>query len=251
MSARTRTASSPKTRGGWSRPSCRTSSAAMWNTTSPPIWKPNLTTSRPASVTTRTCWPASGATFRAAVAETADLRIGEVLDKIDDFLAPHLYPPRADGSDPRICPTCGTGRLHLKTARSGGAFIGCGNYPECRYTRPIWRARRKRGLGWPVLGHEDGPEISLRNGRFGPYVQRGEATEATRSPTAPACPKAGRPTALTLDRALALLSCPAPSGRIPKTARWSRRRSAASVPTSSTDRSMPISRMSRRSSPSA
>ena len=75
--------------------------------------------------------------FSAAIAETADLRIGEVLDKIDDFLSPHLYPLRADGSDPRVCTACGTGRLHLKTSRSGGAFIGCGNYPECRYTRPI------------------------------------------------------------------------------------------------------------------
>ncbi|MDZ4136703.1 MAG: type I DNA topoisomerase, partial [Paracoccaceae bacterium] len=75
--------------------------------------------------------------FSAAIAETADLRIGEVLTKIDEFLSPHLYPPREDGSDPRICQVCGTGRLHLKTARSGGAFIGCGNYPECRYTRPI------------------------------------------------------------------------------------------------------------------
>ncbi len=56
--------------------------------------------------------------FSAAVAETADLRIGEVLEKIDDFLSPHLYPPRADGGDPRACPTCGSGRLHLKTARA-------------------------------------------------------------------------------------------------------------------------------------
>ncbi|MCB2120197.1 MAG: type I DNA topoisomerase, partial [Rhodobacteraceae bacterium] len=75
--------------------------------------------------------------FTAAIAETADLRISEVLEKIDEFLAPHLYPPRADGSDPRICPTCGEGRLNLKTARSGGAFIGCSNYPNCRYTRPL------------------------------------------------------------------------------------------------------------------
>ena len=75
--------------------------------------------------------------FSAALGETADLRIGEVLDKIDEVLGPHLYPPRPDGSDPRECPVCHSGRLHLKTARSGGAFIGCGNYPECRYTRPL------------------------------------------------------------------------------------------------------------------
>src|SRR5690606_38918202 len=53
--------------------------------------------------------------FSAALAETADLRIGEVLETINDVLAPHLYPPRADGSDPRSCPVCHAGRLNLKT----------------------------------------------------------------------------------------------------------------------------------------
>jgi DNA topoisomerase I len=75
--------------------------------------------------------------FSAALAETADLRISEVLEKIDEVLEPHLFPPRADGANPRLCPNCGLGRLSLKTARSGGAFIGCSNYPECRYTRPL------------------------------------------------------------------------------------------------------------------
>src|SRR5690606_8372419 len=93
--------------------------------------------------------------FSAAVAETADLRIGEVLEKIDDFLAPHLYPPRADGGDPRACPTCGSGRLHLKTARSGGAFIGCGNYPECRYTRPLAGDAESVASDGRVLGQDE------------------------------------------------------------------------------------------------
>lgn len=75
--------------------------------------------------------------FTAALEGTSELRITEVLDAIDEALAPHLYPPRADGSDPRECPLCHKGRLHLKTARSGGAFIGCSNYPDCRFTRPI------------------------------------------------------------------------------------------------------------------
>ena len=82
--------------------------------------------------------------FSAAIAETSELRITEVLDVLDDALAPTLYPPREDGSDPRVCPLCGNGQLHLKTSKSGG-FVGCGNYPECRYTRPIrWRC----GRGW-------------------------------------------------------------------------------------------------------
>ncbi|MBL4792108.1 MAG: topoisomerase DNA-binding C4 zinc finger domain-containing protein, partial [Citromicrobium sp.] len=75
--------------------------------------------------------------FHAAVEDTAELRITDVLETINDALAPHLFPDKGDGSDPRLCPNCGKGRLSLRTARSGGAFIGCSNYPECRYTRPF------------------------------------------------------------------------------------------------------------------
>ncbi|THD82153.1 type I DNA topoisomerase [Aliigemmobacter aestuarii] len=146
--------------------------------------------------------------FSAAVGETSDLRIGEVLEKIDDFLAPHLYPPRPDGADPRACPTCGTGRLHLKTARSGGAFIGCGNYPECRYTRPISGAEDAVTADGRVLGEEDGVEITLRAGRFGPYVQKGEATAESPKPPRASLPKGWSPESLTLERALMLLNLP-------------------------------------------
>ena len=155
--------------------------------------------------------------FSAAVGETADLRISEVLEKLDEFLAPHLYPPRADGSDPRSCPVCGSGRLHLKTARSGGAFIGCGNYPECRYTRPISVAADDpaAALDGKVLGELDGVEVTLRNGRFGPYVQKGEASEATPKPPRASLPKGWAPDALTFERAVALLSLPRQIGAHP------------------------------------
>ena len=89
--------------------------------------------------------------FSAAISETSDLRISEVLDVLDDALAPQLYPPREDGSDPRTCPLCGAGQLHLKTSRTGG-FVGCGNYPECRYTRQI--GGDQQDSGDKILGQD-------------------------------------------------------------------------------------------------
>ncbi|SPH24982.1 DNA topoisomerase 1 [Defluviimonas aquaemixtae] len=155
--------------------------------------------------------------FTAAIAETSDLRIGEVLEKIDDFLAPHLYPPREDGSDPRLCPTCGEGRLNLKTARSGGAFIGCSNYPNCRFTRPLSGPNGEAGdTGDRLLGHdENGLPIYIRAGRFGPYVQRGEADEDNPKPPRASLPKGWSPAELELDRALMLLSLPREVGSHP------------------------------------
>ncbi len=149
--------------------------------------------------------------FSAAIAETSDLRIGEVLDKIDEVLSPHLYPPRPDGSDPRVCPTCAKGQLHLKTARSGGAFIGCSNYPECRYTRALSAPGGDEAaqIDGKVLGQDsEGNDITLRSGRFGPYVQRGEATAEQPKPDRASLPKGWAPDSLTLERALALLDLP-------------------------------------------
>ncbi|MFN7004610.1 MAG: topoisomerase C-terminal repeat-containing protein, partial [Roseinatronobacter sp.] len=156
--------------------------------------------------------------FSAAISETAELRITEVLEKIDEVLAPHLYPAREDGSDPRSCPKCGLGRLNLKTARSGGAFIGCNNYPECRYTRPLAGDEGDAELSGDgkLLGHDAGDPISLRTGRFGPYVQRGEVTTEQPKPPRASLPKGWQVDSIDLERALMLLSLPRPIGPHPE-----------------------------------
>ncbi|KAJ56022.1 DNA topoisomerase I [Actibacterium mucosum KCTC 23349] len=157
--------------------------------------------------------------FTAAIEETAELRISEVLDKINEVLAPHLFPPNEDGTDPRLCPKCGVGTLNLKTARSGGAFIGCSNYPECRYTRPLGVPNGDDGnaeLDGKVLGHDGEDEITLRIGRFGPYVQKGEPTEEEPKPPRASLPKGWEPAEIDLDRALQLLSLPREIGAHPE-----------------------------------
>ncbi|HUO23013.1 MAG TPA: type I DNA topoisomerase [Caulobacteraceae bacterium] len=155
--------------------------------------------------------------FHAAVGEIGELRTSQVLDALNDALAPMIFPERADGSDPRACPTCGTGRLSLKTSRFG-AFIGCSNYPECRYTRPIASpdgdeaeggAGGDRELG---LDPASGEKVWLKAGRFGPYVQLGEGEKPRRS----SLPKGWAASELDLDRALRLLTLPREVGKHPE-----------------------------------
>ena len=159
--------------------------------------------------------------FSAAIAETADLRITEVLEKINEVLEPHLFPPTEDGSDPRLCPNCGAGRLSMRTARSGGAFIGCSNYPECRYTRPFGPPNPEAEASaippdGKLLGTDDGDEIRIFKGRFGPYAQRGAVTEDNKKPPRQSIPADWEPEEVTLDQALMLLSLPREIGPHPE-----------------------------------
>ncbi|CUK04873.1 DNA topoisomerase 1 [Ruegeria denitrificans] len=151
--------------------------------------------------------------FSTAIGETSELRISEVLDKLDEALAPQLYPPREDGSDPRVCPKCGVGQLHLKTSRTGG-FVGCGNYPECTYTRPI--AGEGAEGDERLLGEDAGDEIWLKSGRFGPYVQRGEPTPENKKPPRASLPRGWSKDDMDLDKALTLLSLPRQIGEHPE-----------------------------------
>ena len=158
--------------------------------------------------------------FSAAIGETSELRITEVLEKINEVLEPHLFPERADGKDRRLCPKCEAGRLSMRTARSGGAFIGCSNYPECRYTRPFGppgmegeSQGEERMLG---VEPESGLEVWLKSGRFGPYVQLGEPTEENKKPKRSSLPKSWAPEAMDFDKGMQLLSLPRQVGTHPE-----------------------------------
>ena len=154
--------------------------------------------------------------FNGEVEATKELRVGDVLERINEALEPHVFPPKEDGSDPRLCPTCGTGRLSIRTGKNG-AFIGCSNYPDCRYTRPFGVEEGEGAGALPPEGKPlgqapDGETVTLRVGRFGPYVQKGEGEKPPR-----ASPPRGVPLEeVDLEFALQLLSLPRLVGEHPE-----------------------------------
>jgi DNA topoisomerase-1 len=158
--------------------------------------------------------------FSASVDDIKELRVSDVLEALNEELAPLVFPAREDGSDPRTCPKCGSGQLSLKLGKYG-AFVGCSNYPECGYTRQLGGEASGNGEngavedGTKVLGKDPytAEEITLRSGRFGPYVQRGEGKEAKRS----SLPKGWTADSIDHEKALALLSLPRDVGKHPET----------------------------------
>ena len=108
--------------------------------------------------------------FRPKAGEVMDQKPSEITQALDEFLAPWLYPPRDDGSDPRVCPQCGTGRLSLRGGRFG-AFVACSNYPDCKYTQKFGQGGDQAQSDGPT---DLGEGIMLKSGRFGPYVERGD-----------------------------------------------------------------------------
>jgi DNA topoisomerase-1 len=162
--------------------------------------------------------------FREAVDNTKELKISDVLDALDAELGPHFFPVDENGESVRTCPTCGQGRLGLKLGKFG-AFIGCSNYPECKYTRQMTQAgdgsedgTADLANGPKILGQDPatGLDVSLRKGPYGTYVQLGEKTDDNPKPKRASLTKGMNPADVTLESALALLALPREVGPDPE-----------------------------------
>ncbi|MEM7620519.1 MAG: type I DNA topoisomerase [Pseudomonadota bacterium] len=158
--------------------------------------------------------------FTGSVNDIKDLRISEVLDALNEILGPHIFPETEKGVDPRKCPACDDGQIGLKVGRFG-AFVGCTNYPECKYTRQFTQngdgdanaLTSDRELG---MHPETGFPIMVKNGRFGPYIELSQEDEEEK-PKRASIPKGVNPNDVELEYALKLLALPRTVGKHPET----------------------------------
>ena len=157
--------------------------------------------------------------FYPTIEAAKDLRISEVLNKINEILTPHIFPNSDGKKDPRLCHNCNKGILSIRTSRSGSAFIGCSNYPECKFVRPFAvitdeSINEKSTEG--AIGLDDrGIEIFLKSGRFGPYVQLGNSSEQNPKPKRTSIPKNFETSKITIEIARKLLDLPKVLGNHP------------------------------------
>ena len=154
--------------------------------------------------------------FHTATEQTKNLKFSDVIDALDEILEPHIFPKPGNGSDPRKCPSCDDGRLNLKLGRFG-AFVGCSNYPECKFTRQLGPNGINSGAEPRELGRDpkSGEMIFVKTGRYGPYVQLGEDKKPARA----GIPKGVSPEAIDLEMALKLLALPREVGLHPESAK--------------------------------
>jgi DNA topoisomerase I len=160
--------------------------------------------------------------FTVSIGEVKDLRVTQVIDALNDLLAPHIFPAKADGSDARACPSCADGKMSLKLGKFG-SFIGCTNYPECKFTRQMTVGENGDAAAIPAEGvllgtdPESGANVTRRMGRFGPYIQLGDATDDGEKPRRASIPRGKDATTVTFEDAMRYLSLPREIGIHPET----------------------------------